>query len=221
MQALTVKAFFYLTEYLTFLTFLLATALFLKINQILHLYLVIILFLREISIRQTVIFILWYIVLYSCAVLFFKNLLGLIHFFRRRPELPCLVILLFLATLIGKFRFRFWLTYFVLQKNSGILRNSIASRKVYSILKITVGQPSLIVIIGFVTAEKLRSQHDRQGWWKIPCRKTSTIGFQKKRNLELIILIRLRNLNMAGKMQMFTKQISLRWISKTHYILLF
>ena len=137
--------------------------------------------------------------------------------------LNCLVLLFcyFLPLIIGKFRFRFWLTYFVLQKNSGILRNSIASRKVYSILKITVGQPSLTVITGFVTAEKLRSHHDRQGWWKIPCRKTSTIGFQNKRNLELIILIRLRNLNMAGKMQMFTKQISLSWISKAHYILLF
>ena len=36
--------------------------------------------------------------------------------------------------------------------------------------------------------------------------------YKNKESVELTILIRLRNLNIAGKMQMFTKQISLHRI---------
>ena len=51
--------------------------------------------------------------------------------------------------------------------------------------------------------------------------KQYDIFYKNKGSLELIILIRWRNSNIAGKMQMFTKQISLHRISKAHYVLLF
>ena len=46
--------------------------------------------------------------------------------------------------IIGKPRFHFWLTYFILQKDTGNLRHSIASRKVHSF---TIFKKYLISVI--------------------------------------------------------------------------
>ena len=101
----------------------------LKIKQNLPLYLVIILFPLEISIHQTVIFILWYIVFgtmfYLPACVFFSFLEFVLNSF-------VLLFCYFYLPIIGKLCFRFWLTCFVFQKSSGILKNSVASLKVLS-----------------------------------------------------------------------------------------